>query len=105
MSALKRRTHSVRLSDGSAVEVDDKTAWGIKELLNLVDRVALGRTQTFALLEARQSTPICTVIFTQGGERLADLGDKLLDMSTRIHKLGSAWEGDAPSANRSMSIN
>jgi hypothetical protein len=67
--------------------------------------LALGRTQTFALIEARQSTPVYTAIFTQGGERLGEVGDELHDMSSRIHKLGSVWEGDAPPANRSVTIN
>lgn len=102
MVALKSRTHAVRLTDDSVVQVDDKTAWGVKELLKLIDRLATGRTRSFALIEARQGAPIESLVFTQGGEKLGEIGDKLFDMSGRLHKLGSVWEGDAPSTNRSL---
>ena len=101
MSEPRRRTETVRLSDGSSVEVEDKVAWGVRQLLAAVDNLATSNTQTFVLVEARQGEKPLKLVFTNDGERLAELGDVLTDMGGRVHRLGALWEGNAPSTNRS----
>jgi hypothetical protein len=105
MATPKARTHSVRLSDGSSVLVDDKTAWGINRILTLVDHLAAGRTQAVVLVEAQHGTRPQTLVFTYDGERLAEVGDALGELSGRVHRLGSVWEGNAPALNRSGMLN
>jgi hypothetical protein len=95
--------HSIRLSDGSLVDVGDKTAWGVQQLLQAIDRLATSDTQTFVLVEVRQGAKPLKLVFTNDGERLAELGDALSDLSGRIHRLGAVWEGNAPQPNRSGS--
>lgn len=103
MSEPRRRTEEVRLSDGSSVMVGEKVAWGIRQLLAAVDHLATSDTQSFVLIEARQGAKPLKLVFTNDGERLAELGDVLNDMSGRVHRLGALWEGNAPSPNRSGS--
>lgn len=105
MSEPRRRTHSVRLSDGSSVDVDEKTAWGVKQLFSLIDQLALANTQAFVLIEARKGTRPLTLVFTNDGERLAELGDELHKLGGRVHRLGSVWDGNAPINNRSVVSN
>jgi hypothetical protein len=83
------------------VEVGDKIAWGVRQLLEAVDHLATSNTQTFVLIEARQGEKPTKLVFTNDGERLAELGDVLHDMSGRVHRLGAIWEGNAPTTNRS----
>jgi hypothetical protein len=45
------------------------------------------------------------LVFTNDGERLAEVGNVLGDLSGRVHRLGSVWEGNAPAPNRSGMLN
>ena len=105
MTVPKARTRVVRLSDGSSVLVDSKTAWGIEQILGLVDSLALGHTQSVVLVEAQHGTRPQTLVFTNDGERLAEVGNVLGQLSDRVHRLGSVWDGNAPSTNRSGMTN
>lgn len=104
MAESKRRTE-VRLTDGTSTFVDERAEWAVKQLMHLIDLVALGKTQSFALVEVRQGATPLTVMFTKDGERLDELGAKLAEVSTKVHRLGSIWDGNAPSTNRSSKTN
>ena len=104
MSAPKQRTE-VRLSNGTSVLVDERTEWAVRQLMHLIDLVATDKTQSFALVEVRKDTTPLTLMFTKDGERLDELGTELSKVSTKVHRLGSIWAGNAPTNNRSSKTN
>lgn len=104
MATPKQRTE-VRLSNGTSVLVDERAEWAVRQLMHLIDLVATGKTQSFALVEVRQDTTPLVLVFTKDGERLDELGTKLTEVSAKVHRLGSIWAGNAPSTNRSSKTN
>lgn len=92
----------VRLGDGSVVVVTPKTGFALDLLRDMFDRVALGQTTTFVLIEQSGEGSVKSRAFSQDLADVKTLGDELVKISARLQRLGSVWEGTAPANNRSV---
>lgn len=98
---------TVRLMNGTLVEVDSKAAFLLAQLEMLYGQIADGKASVVFMArkcfdpEERMGTLLCF----WDEKSLHEMSDTLLEQSKRCRNLGTLWEGNAPVSNRSFGTN